>query len=170
MLQPEIQPRFAAIESQRRTIEARICALSDVHLTAKAAGAWSVMQIVEHLVLSDETVGQASETPAAEDPMFRVLPRAVRRVLVLAAFKHNLALPLPSPGLEPLGKVPLPVLLERWEQSRIRLRGTLEAAQLDKPGWSHPVLGPLTALQVLTLAEVHTAYHARQMERLLSAR
>ena len=128
------------------------------------------MQIVEHLVLSDETVGQAQKMPAAEDPMFRVLPRAVRRALVLAAFKRDLALPLPSPGLEPSGKVPLPVLLGRWEQSRMRMREALKEVQLDKPGWSHPVLGPLTALQVLTLAEVHTAYHARQMARLLSVR
>ena len=169
-MQPEIQPRFAAIKAQRRTIEIRVCALSEAQLTAKAAGAWSVVQIVEHLVLSDETVGQAQETPAAEDPLLRVLPRAVRRALVLAAFKRDLALPLPSPGLEPSGKVPLPLLLERWEQSRMRMREALEAARLDKPGWSHPILGPLTALQVLTLAEVHTAYHARQMERLLPAR
>lgn len=91
--------------------------------------------------------------------MFRILPRA----LILSVLRRDQALPLPSPGLEPLGTVPL--LLERWEQSRAKMREALEVADGDKPGWSHPVLGPLTASQMLTLAEVHTAYHARQMDR-----
>lgn len=167
-MQAEIQAQFEAIEQQRRAIETRACAFSDAQLNEKTEGAWSVVQITEHLVLNDEAVGQAQETPTAEDAIFRVLPRAARRALVLAAFKRDKTLPLPSPGLESSGTVPLPALLERWEQSRLSMHTALEAARGNKPGWSHPVLGPLTALQVLTLPEVHTAYHTRQMERLLN--
>ncbi len=141
--------------------------LTDKQLTARAgAETWSVQQIVEHLVLSDETVGYAQDagTIPPEAALFRILPRAVRRALVLAAFKRNAVLPLPSPAIEPLGNVPLPELLERWERARTELKGVLETVGTETR-WFHPIVGPLTALQLLTLAEVHTAYHMRQMER-----
>lgn len=96
--------------------------------------------------------------------MFRVLPRASRRVLVLAAFQRDTALPLPSPAIEPFGNVPLPELLERWGKSRAKLRRDLETTPQNEPRYSHPVLGPLTAGQMLELAQAHTAYHARQIK------
>ena len=74
-------------------------------------------------------------------------------------------LPLPSPDIEPRGDVPLPELLKRWEAARAEMRGVLETLQGDEPRYSHPVLGPLTAVQMLELGETHTAYHTRQMER-----
>lgn len=94
--------------------------------------------------------------------MFRVLPRA----LVLRAFGRDAVLPLPSPAVEPSGDVPLPTLLSRWEASRAEMRRVLASLQRDEVRYSHPVLGPLTATQMLDLARAHTAYHARQMETL----
>ena len=164
---PELNKRFQTIEKQRRWVEARACALTDTQRTWKpSAEAWSMEQIVEHLVLSDETVGRAHNAAAvpSEAPMFRVLPRTVRRALVLSAFKRGAVLPLPSPAVEPTGTVPLPELLERWEHARAEMRAVLETAKGSETRWSHPVLGPLTALQMLTLEEAHTAYHTRQMD------
>ncbi len=165
----EIETRFAAIERQRQMLTDCVCALSDAQLRQAKPGGWSSVQTIEHLVLSDETVGQAQETPASEDVMFRVLPRALRRALVLAALRRDAVLPLPSPALEPAGTAPLPALLERWDTARAGMRRALEVFPGGEPRWSHPVLGPLTALQMLTLSEVHTAYHTRQMERTTGA-
>lgn len=42
----------------------------------------------------------------------------------------------------------------------------LDALSWDAAPYPHPVLGPLTAGQMLTLGQTHTAYHTRQMESL----
>ena len=164
-MQAALLPQFEAIEQQRRTIKTQVCALSAAQLAKKTAPeAWSIQQIVEHLVLSDETMGQARQTLETEARMFRVLPRALRRVLVLSAFRRNAVLPLPLPAVEPSGTLPLPELLKRWEKARAEMQSVLEAVERSEARWSHPVLGPLTALQMLTLSEAHTAYHMRQMD------
>lgn len=166
---PEIQKRFEAIERQRHAIGESALALSSVNLRWKPdVDTWCVQQIVEHLVLSDETIGRAQKVGAVETEVraLRVLPRAVRRALVLAAFQRNAALPLPSPAIEPFGNVPLPGLLKRWNRARAKLRRNLETMPPNDLHYSHPVLGPLTAGQMLELAQVHTAYHARRMAAL----
>lgn len=166
-MQEKLQRRFEQIEAQRAALQAVVLALTDAQLgwTARA-GTWSVRQIVQHLVLSDETVGHAREPgeTQAEDRMFRVLTRAVRRRLVLSAFARNLALPLPSPGVEPREDTPLPALLVRWDRARGEMSGVLNTLRGDETRWSHPVLGPLTATQMLDLEQAHVAYHRQQME------
>jgi hypothetical protein len=125
-------------------------------------------QIVHHLVLSDETLGRAQDPEAiqAEAPLFRVLPRAWRRALILGALKRGVALPLPSPAVEPRGDMPLSELLSRWARARREMRRVLDSLQGDEPRYAHPVPGPLTGAQMLELGETHTAYHTRQIEAL----
>ncbi len=166
---PELQRRFEAIERQRATLESSILALTAAQVNwTPSAAVWSVGQIVHHLVLSDETLGRAQDAEAvkAEVPMFRVLPRAWRRALILSALKRGVVLPLPSPAVEPRGDVPLSKLLSRWARARREMRRVLDTLEADEPRYSHPVLGPLTAAQMLELAQTHTAYHTRQMEAL----
>jgi len=166
---PELQRRFDAIESQRADLESLALALTEAQLNWTPGGdVWSVGQIVHHLVLSDETLGRAQDTEAVqpEAPMFRVLPRAWRRALVLMAFNRNVILPLPSPAAEPRGDVPLSKLLSRWARARGEMRRVLDTPPGDETRYSHPVLGPLTAAQMLELGQTHTAYHTRQIEAL----
>ena len=168
-MRPELQRGFDAIEVQRAHFQNTALALDDGPLNRSLGpGVWSVRQIIEHLILSDESVGRAQDAGAvqAEALMFRVLPRALRRALVLRAFSRDVVLPLPSPAVEPSGDVPLPALLSRWEASRAEMRRVLDSLQRDEARYSHPVLGPLNAAQMLDLARAHTAYHARQMEAL----
>lgn len=166
---PDLQKRFDSIERQRAALGGSALALDAAQLNwSPDADTWSVRQIVEHLVLSDETVGRAKDAGVVESEarMFRILPRASRRVLVLSAFRRDTALPLPSPAVEPRGDVPLPGLLARWEGIRTEMRLALDPLRGDEPRYSHPVLGPLTAGQMLELGRAHTAYHARQIEKL----
>jgi len=168
-MQPELQQGFDAIERQRTDIQSHALGLSDAQLTWKPdAETWSVGQIVQHLVLSDETVGRAREawSVGTEATMFRILPRALRRALVLRALRRDSVLPLPSPGVEPDGTMSLAESITRWEASREGMRRILDTLQSDEPRYFHPVLGPLTAGQMLELAQTHVAYHTRQMEAL----
>lgn len=164
---PDLQSRFARYEEQRAVIEGRVCVCSDVQLrAAPGAAAWSALQIVEHLVLSDETIGR---TQAATPPeAYRFLPRSLKRALILAALNRNIRLPLPSPDLEPRGEASLSELLQRWDTARRGLCASLEDVKsAQETPFAHPVSGLLTAMQLLDLGLAHAAYHGRQMEQLL---
>ena len=168
-MHPNLQRRFDALEGQRISLQHSVRALSDAQRDwTPDAAAWSVGQTIQHLVLSDETLGQAQDPAAVklEAPMFRVLPRAWRRALILGALKRDVVLPLPSPAVEPRGTVPLPELLRRWETARAAMRLALDTMPENDRRYSHPVLGPLTAAQMLELNESHAAYHTRQIEAL----
>ena len=165
----EPQRRFDAVERQRIGLQASVSMLTEAQVNWKPdAETWSVAQIIQHLVLSAETVGRAQDAGKVKNaaPMFRVLPRALRFALVLRAMKRDVTLPLPSPAIEPISDAPLSEWLLRWEAAQTEMRRVLEAIREDEIRYSHPVLGPLTAAQMLELAEVHTAYHTRQLETL----
>lgn len=166
---PNLERRFEAIEQQRSALRGAVLTSSDTQMNwAPAATVWSMKQIIEHLVLSDETLGRAHDAGRVptEALMFRVIPRAWRRALILRALKRNAVLPLPSPGVEPQGKVSLSELLSRWDAARAGMRRTLDTLDSRERRYAHPVLGPLTAAQMLVLSQEHTAYHTRQLEAL----
>lgn len=171
-MRTEFQHQYDAIERQRAALEAIVCQLSDLQLNWKPKpNAWSTLQIVHHLVLSDEAIGRArsADQTEAEAPLLRVLPRAWRRAMILGALRHGIILPLPSPDIEPRDSIPLADLLERWSISRSDMGVILDTLRADEVRYSHPVLGPLTAAQMLELGRVHTAYHMRQMQTLQRA-
>lgn len=89
--------------------------------------------------------------------------------MLLGAYKRNIALPLPPDGMEPKGDVPLLELSERWEASSAALGRDLEVLGDSLGNYSFPVLGSLTALQMLVLGQAHTAYHARKIEKIIRA-
>lgn len=164
---PELRQGFERVEQQRTDLQNVTLGLTDTQWDAPPSlDTWSIRQIVEHLVLSEETMGRALEAGAVptEEWMFRVLPRALRRVLVIGALSRDKVLPLPSSSVEPGGTVSLPVLWERWAAARMELACALNGMGRDECLFFHPVLGPLTAEQMLALGQAHTAYHTRQIE------
>lgn len=168
-MRPELQRRFDLMERQHAALQNSVLALTGAQVNwTPSASVWSVGQIVHHLVLSDETLGRAQDPEAMqpEAPVFRVLPRAWRRALILGALNSDIVLPLPSPGVEPRRDVPLSKLLPRWNRAHREMRRALDTLPEDEPRYSHPVLGPLTAAQMLELGQTHTAYHTRQIEAL----
>ena len=164
-----LQTQFEAVERQRIALQNTALALSDTQRDWKPnPDVWSVQQIIEHLVLSAETIGQANATEVTEQeaPLFRGLPRAARWAMILAALRNDKTLPLPSSAIEPQGNVPLGELLTRWETAQCEMRCVLDTLQGSERRYWHPVLGSLTAAQMLELGEVHTGYHTRQLEAL----
>lgn len=169
----EYQTRFEAIENQRREICERIEGLTEANRAWKRAAAdWSGLQIVEHLVLSDETVG----SPDWARRKIAALPKAPgvhpqRFQLILWAMRRDLRLPLPSPEFEPRGETGWPALQTRWETARALLSEFLGSPDFDSASrpFLHTVAGALTAQQLLEMSQVHTAYHARQLHRLLQS-
>lgn len=161
----DLRTRFDALNRESASVKATVCALSPEHLTrAPSPGEWSPLQIVHHLVLSDETVGLPAKTALSDKPLGAFLFR-----LGLMALNRNVRLPIPDPALEPTSEVPLETLLERWDAAHRELEAFLEDVTEErtrsKP-FAHPIIGPLTSKQLLELGKAHTAYHRRQLEAL----
>ena len=157
--------RFEAVERQREALQRDALALTDAQLAwTPNPGTWSVGGIVEHLVLADEAFARAGDGTALDAaPLpLRLLPRSWRRAMILAAFRRDVALPLPTPAVDPRGGLPASDLVARWDAARRAMRAGLEGLAEGEPRYAHPILGPLDALQMLDLSEAHTAYHARQ--------
>ena len=163
---------FDTIERQRAAIERDATALSDAQREWRPrTGEWSVREIVEHLVLSDEAVGRVRAPEAMDEvpPPVRALPSGLRRRMILGALRRGVRLPLPSSDIAPGSGAPLASLLARWAAVREAMRGELEASEAGASPYSHPILGALTAEGMLELDEAHLGYHARQIEGLRRA-
>ena len=71
-------------------------------------------------------------------------------LLILRALRRDVALPLPCCS----------------KAARAEMGRVLDTMQKDERRYAHPVVGPLSATQMLVLAGTHTAYHQRQMDAL----
>ena len=85
-----LEVRFARLENQRQTLLREIAALSADQISWKSAPeCWSVLQIVEHLVLCEEVFGRTEKGALAKPEvlLFRLIPRGLRFAMALSALK-----------------------------------------------------------------------------------
>ena len=80
-----------------------------------------------------------------------------------------ISLPLPSSDLEPCGNILLPDLLKRWEASHAVIALGLEDLHGDAGKYLFPVLGTLTAAQMLTTELWQISVDAATARKLLDA-
>ena len=72
-------------------------------------------------------------------------------------------------SMEPDGKVTVEELCAIWEKERRAVAVLLEtvtAENQEQVMFSHAAAGPLTALQMLEIAEAHLETHRRQIDRI----
>ena len=163
-----IEAAFEGVEEQRREIGRALEEVSEEALRARPdPSEWSAAQVVRHLALSEADVGRTKAAGATPLPV-RLLPIAWRRGMIFGALARDIALPLPSAGLDPEEGIPAGESLAEWGRTREAMRGELARLSPDEAAYFHPVLGPLTALGMLELSRRHTAYHRRQLGRALA--
>ena len=164
---PDLQARFDTIEAQRAALTRETDTLTPAQFAwTPGGGVWSVGQIIEHLVLSDRSVGLRDTGDKVEALPFRLMPSGVRYALVLRALRRDLVLPLPSPDIAPGGETDWPTLRAQWASVRTAMRDELNLADSAEGKYWHAVLGYLAPAQMLELGAVHNDYHTRQIVRL----
>jgi DinB superfamily len=167
-----VQRRLRALDERRRALLADVEALSAERLTAKPLpGKWSILEIVEHLVLAERAVLQNLPEPSQLVGRPRGLKARVSYPMVLFVLKYGIPVEVPSPRMVPTGRASLPDLRRAWDESQQWLRSYVDG--LDRRGlaravFAHPVAGPLTPAQAIRLGRVHLETHARQIGRLVA--
>jgi len=144
-------------------------ALDAENLTAKPQpDLWSILEIVEHLVVAEKEVLSNLPDPIQLIEQKRNLRDRLTYPVVMFILKYNVRVPVPSPTMLPKGLMPLPDLLKEWEVTQKWLKSlieTLEPQDFNKPVFSHPVAGGLTVTQAVLMGHLHLKTHARQIRK-----
>jgi len=162
--------RLQSIETKRARLLDRADAMDPSRLTAHPRpGKWSILEIIEHLVLAESDVFQDPAKLEAMTPRRRKLKHRIRYPIVMLVLRYDIPVQVPSQAMRPNGTRSLADLRAQWEASHAGLRAWVtgsDPARLEQPLFYHPIAGPLTTAQSLAMLEVHLDRHIRQIERL----
>jgi hypothetical protein len=135
-------------------------------------GAWSILEIVEHLVVAEAVILRGLPPSAELTDRPRSLKQRILFQVVMAILRFGIPVKVPTRRMVPTGQVPLMELRKRWDGHLLWLRAY--AAGLDAQGerravFEHPVAGPITLAQALRMDRLHLGIHQRQIQKRLRA-
>lgn len=165
----ELSSRLATLDETREAFLAPIRAASDLQRSFRPApGAWSMLDVTEHLVLAEEKslLGMLKGPP----PGTTITPLArVRMAMVLLVMQTDLRVKVPVARVLPTGSVALGELEARWGDARRGLERFLEPiteAEARSARFRHPIGGWVSVGTGVTFYAAHIRHHARQVRRL----
>lgn len=163
--------RLAAVERRRGALMDALAREDPGLLSYRPGdGGWSVLEIVEHLILAEREVLRPLWEPSLlrdREPSFR--SRAGYHV-VMFVLRFGVPVKVPAASMNPSGGSGLDALRARWEDNHRVLRGfldTLGPGEGRRALFRHPVSGPLTVAQALAMLDVHFRRHRGQIHRTL---
>ncbi|HXE57970.1 MAG TPA: DinB family protein [Gemmatimonadales bacterium] len=165
---PALARDLERLEARRRVLLARVRALTPGQRTFRPApDRWSVLDVVEHLVLVDEAASGAVRGPAGGAP--RPAAGRLRYLGLLAVLRSPIRVRVPTRAVLPSGGADLAGLEARWVEARAALAEWLEGLgpeMVRRPVFRHPVVGWLTVRQTLGFLGAHQAHHEAQVRRI----
>lgn len=159
------------INQQRRALIDRLQELPDDLLSTRPLpDKWSIIEILEHLVLSERDVFQGLPKPADAISQQRKPSDRVAYWIVLMALGLRIPVKAPSPKAIPTGRTSFAKLRRQWDCNY----EWLESYVKELPGdnfndavFSHPIAGQLTLEQAIRMGQIHLALHMSQIEKRL---
>ncbi len=165
-----LDKRLQAFNEKRGALLDEMEALDPAKLVAKPrAGKWSILEIIEHLVLAERAVCQGMPEPSRLSERERRLKHRIRYVIVMFVLNYGIPVQVPSPAMVPQGDRSLGELRRLWDENQEWLRayvGGLDRNGLRRAVFEHPVAGPLSVEQAVHMDQVHLDTHVRQIRRL----
>ena len=165
-----LENRLQTFDDTRRRLLDEMAALDPALLVAKPIpGKWSMIEIVEHLVLAERAVFKGLPDPSRLVENRRDLGHRGRYLLVMFILTSSIRVRVPSPAMVPRGDRGLAELRRLWDENQHWLRSCI--AHLGpgagrKAVFEHPIAGPLTVSQAVRMGQVHVDGHVRQVRRL----
>jgi hypothetical protein len=181
MIYHSVTEIFDAIDNTRVRVYKRVGTLSQEQEQFRpATDAWSVREIVEHLAILEESLSKLfrvmlskAEAASRQDGASAEPPQPMQPFTLDHCIERSLKEKYQAPeSVRPSGSLPVAMLLERLRESRAglrRLQPRLEATDLSRSLYPHPVFGPLNLYQWLAFIGVHEERHLRQIESHISS-
>lgn len=168
----DLRDKFEMYDRTRRALLDDLVRLNDGQLRRKPGpGEWSILQIVQHMVLAERDVMQDLPEPKELIARKRGLCARIFYVVVLLILRWNIRVPVPGEGMVPDGNTSLSELRQQWDENLRWFRGYLDSLgpeDLKRAVFSHPIAGPLTGPQAGKLAQYHFDAHLRQIKKVKS--
>jgi hypothetical protein len=162
--------RLQAFNEKRGALLNEIGAMDPAKLVARPlAGKWSILEIIEHLVVAEREVLKRLPEPSRLAERKRSLKNRFAYLMVIFVLKYGIPVKVPSPAMVPRGNRSLDELRRLWNENQEWLRAYV--ARLDPKGvrravFEHPVAGPLNVEQAVHMDQIHVDTHVRQIRRL----
>jgi hypothetical protein len=164
-----LRDKFKRYDRTRGALLEDLANLNEDQLKKKhRPGEWSILQIVQHLVLAERDVMQYLPESKKLIHRKRGLRARIFYVVVLLILRWNIRVPVPSKGMVPDGNTSLSEVRQQWDENMRWFRGYLDSLgpeDLKRAVFSHPIAGPLTGPQAGTLAQYHFEAHLRQINK-----
>ncbi|MBK9795415.1 MAG: DinB family protein [Holophagaceae bacterium] len=164
-----LQALIDALDHERLALLDGVEALGADAISARSQpDTWSILEIVEHLVLAEAAIlqGLPPTTELTDRP--RSLKQRILFQVVMAILRFGIPVKVPTRRMVPTGQVPLEELRKRWDGHLrwLRTHGEgLDAEGERRAVFQHPVAGPITLAQALRMACLHLGVHRRQIRK-----
>lgn len=165
----ELRDKFERYDRTRLALLDDLVNFNDDQLKRKPGPReWSILQIVQHMVLAERDVMQYLPEPKELIHRKRGLRARIFYVAVLLILRWNIRVPVPSKRMVPDGNTSLSELRQQWDENMRWFRGYVDSLgpeDLKRAVFSHPIAGPLTGPQAGKLAQYHFEAHLRQIKK-----
>ena len=165
-----LSKKFEELKSKRNALLQRLESLPSDTLTFKSGpDKWSVVEVVEHLVIAEEDFLKQVSTRTPSFDTKSISPEKYKTVIKV--MERDIAVDVPDESLEPQGCSTLKELLGRWNVVREKLQeflGGINSGNNDELVYRHPFAGPLDIQQTLNFIDVHFDNHMRHITRILA--
>jgi len=162
--------RFAALERRRHALLAELETLGDSALSFRPApGAWSILEVVHHLVLVEQGILRPAHDGPAQLRRRRNFRERVGCAAVWLVFKLGLRVKIPTKRVRPQPGLNLSRLEQEWAASRTSLEAYLDSTPASMPSetmFRHPIGGPMNVEQTLLFLTRPFDHHRRQISRI----
>ena len=169
-----LDKRIQAFDERRRALLDEMESMEPGKLLARPRpGKWTLLEIIEHLVLAERVVYEWLADPSELTVRKTGLKDRIRYLTVRFVLRNGIPVGIASPAMTPQGGRELAELRRLWDENQAWLRACIES--LDAQGirgavLAHPIAGPLDMKQVVVLTQDHLDTHLRQirvLQRLL---
>ncbi len=172
----QLQERFDTLEHTRRHLLTQLANLSSNQLAFQPAkNRWSILHVMEHLILSEEqtchVVSRQLANPRLSHQGNWHLP--LRLWVMKRVLRSQLRFKVPIESVVPSGDLNYQELTARWDEARQQLAHVLErfdAAHMDQPVLRHTFFGLLPIGAVLQFLQEHFNHHLHQIRRIRKSR
>jgi len=168
----DIKDKLDSLTKKREDLLGIIANRSTEELTYKAAAdKWSVVEVVEHLVIVDQDLLNQIASRDPNPPLDSRARSAENFKTVIKVMERDIPVDVPDERAEPHGRFTLDELLNRWADIQQKLHGRLaevNSENKDKLVYRHPFAGPLTITETLHFIVVHFDNHMRHIDRILA--
>ncbi len=164
--------RLDTIENQKSQLLERVAALPAAQLHHRPTDdSWSILEIVEHMILAEDHVFRGMPTPASLPHRKRTPGNYLFYLMVLGILRFKIPVSVPARDMRPAGKLDLDTLVKRWHANHTWLRAYI--AQQDDEGlkkavFTHPASGPMSTRQMFAMMEAHMDRHVEQINKRLA--